>query len=279
MKNILFIVFAICMTIGVHAQISTPAASPAATVTQEVGLAKVTIEYSRPSLKGRKMFGSDFIPTGKVWRTGANKVPNLIISQEVMIAGNKVPAGTYGILSIPTEKQWTIILSKNAGQWGAYAYTESEDFLRFTVPVKKLKEKEEHFTMGFTKFKETSANVFISWENQMVMFEISQNPHETIMAEIATKTKAADVSMDTYFGAAEYYFANNHELNKAYEWADKVVNADKQYWTYFLRGKIAAKIGKCDVAKSDAMAGLEMAKKASDGAYVKNLEGVLAACK
>ncbi len=260
------------------AQINTPASSPSATVSQGIGLAKVTVEYSRPALKGRKVLGTSLAPYGQVWRTGANKVPNLILSQEMTVEGHKVPAGTYGLFTIPTENEWTIILSKNPEQWGAYSYKESEDLVRFKVKAEKLAKSEEYFTIEITDFTPTSAKIAIRWENLQTKFSISQDPDAQIMAEIQQKTSAADVKSDTYFAAADYYYQNNRDLNKAYEWANKVVEKEQEYWTYYLRGKIAAKIGKCDVAVADATKGLELAKKANDGAYILNHTKVLKAC-
>jgi hypothetical protein len=279
MKKRLFQLFVLLLLgITVKAQIKTPAPSPSATAIQEIGLATVTIEYSRPSLKGRKMIGSPLVPFGQVWRTGANKIPNVKISTDVTIEGQKVAAGTYGIFTIPNATEWTVILSKNPNQWGAYDYKEADDLLRFKVKAEKLVAKEEHFTMAFTDFTKTSAKVAIRWENTQIKFNIAHDPDAQIMAEIQSKTSAAEVSSDTYFGAAEYYFDTNRDLNQALTWANKVVEKDKEYWTYYLRAKIAAKLGKCDIAVEDATKGLELAKKANDAAYVANHTKVLKTC-
>lgn len=263
----------------IQSQVDLPAASPGASVKQAVGLANITLEYSRPALKGRKMIGSSLIPYGKIWRTGANKLPNLIVDKDITIEGHALAAGTYGIATIPNLNSWTIILSKNPNQFGTFEYKESEDLLRFTVKSQKLLTKEEYFTMGFTDFNETSAHVFIKWENSLVKFKLVHDPHEQILAQIKEKTGAATVSNDTYFSAAEYYYDKNIDLNQALVWADKVLAADKQYWTYNLRGKIAAKLGKCDLAISDANEGLVLAKRDNDPAYIIYLQKILNNCK
>ena len=260
--NYCFILLLSVFVQSIDAQISTPQPSPSATISQNIGLAKATIEYSRPSLKGRKMMGSALVPYGKVWRTGANKVPNLILTKDVMIEGNKVAAGTYGIFTIPNATEWTIVLSKKPDQWGAYEYKQEDDLLRFNVKAGKLAKAEEHFTMAFDNFTPTSAKVVISWENAQVKFSIAHDPKADIMAEIKTKTAAADATPDSYFDAANYYFDNNQDLNQAFEWSNKVVEKQKEYWTYYLRAKIAAKLNKCDIASADATKGLELAKKA-----------------
>lgn len=277
--NRIIIVLSILIANLSFAQINTPAPSPASTVKQSIGLAEVMIEYSRPSLKGRKMMGSSLVPFGKVWRTGANKIPNLILSKDVEIEGNKVPAGTYGIITIPEAGQWTIILSGNPNQWGTYGYKDTEDKFKFKVKAEKLLAKEEYFTMGFTDLQLESASMFIAWENTRVKAKISHSGDAQILAEIKEKTTAATVTSDTYFGAAEYYYDKGLDLNQALAWADKVVAEQKEYWTYNLRGKIAAKLGKCDVATADANAGMVMAKRDNDPAYVLKLQNILNSCK
>lgn len=279
MKSICFKIWVLCcITFTTNAQIKTPQPSPSATIIQNIGLATATIEYSRPSLKGRKMMGSTLVPYGQVWRTGANKIPNLKLTEEVMIEGQKVPVGTYGLATIPALTEWTIILTKKADQWGVYEYKQEDDLVRFKVKAEKLVAKEEHFTMAFTDFTPTSAKVAISWENTRVKFNIKQDPNAQIMAEIKEKTAAADATADTYSDAANYYFDNGGDLNQALAWANKVVEKDKQYWTYYLRAKIAAKLGKCDIASDDAAKGLEMAIKEKDNAYIANHNKILKGC-
>lgn len=261
-----------------QAQIRTPQPSPSATVSQGVGLGKVTIDYSRPALKGRKMFG-DQVPYGKVWRTGANTATKLTLDADMTINGKVVPAGSYALLTIPGENEWTIIINKTAQSFGAFAYKESEDFMRFTTKVEKLATPAEFFTIEFTDFTSTATNIAIRWENAQVKFSVKTDPDAQIMAQIQAETAKADAKPGVFSAAANYYFDTNRDLKQAREWANKVVEADKKYWTYYLRGKIAAKQGDCKTAKADAEAGLKMAQEAGDDAYIKNHKGVLAMCK
>ena len=261
-----------------QAQIRTPQPSPSATVSQGIGLGKVTIDYSRPALKGRKMFG-DQVPYGKVWRTGANTATKLTLDADMTINGKVVPAGSYALLTIPGENEWTIIINKTAQSFGAFAYKESEDFMRFTTKVEKLATPAEFFTIEFTDFTSTATNIAIRWENAQVKFSVKTDPDAQIMAQIQAETAKADAKPGVFSAAANYYFDTNRDLKQAREWADKVVEADKKYWTYYLRGKIAAKQGDCKTAKADAEAGLKMAQEAGDDAYIKNHKGVLAMCK
>jgi hypothetical protein len=111
-----------------------------------LALGKITVTYSRPNVKGRKIFGG-INPYGEVWRTGANAATTITFSENVLLEGNKVPAGTYSLFSIPEQNTWTIILNKTVKQWGAYSYKKEDDFLRFTVKPVTVKEKRESFTM------------------------------------------------------------------------------------------------------------------------------------
>ena len=261
---------------GLSAQIQTPAASPTAMVSQRVGLTKVTVEYSRPSVKGRKIFG-DLVPFDKVWRTGANKITTIKFDNDVMINGKKLPAGSYGWYTIPGKTEWTIVLNSDDKQWGAYAYDEKKDVLRFKVTPYKTA-KAENLAIALEQTSPNNLEVILSWDKTAVKFSVSHDAHDLIMAEIKDKTSKADCSTDTYFDAADYYYEKNIDLNKALEWADKVVEKDKQYWTYQLRARILAKQGNCDKAVADAKISLEMAKKEGDDSYIKKNEAILKQC-
>jgi hypothetical protein len=278
-EKLIIMLLSVCLlAFTANAQIQTPQASPGATISQTVGLGKVTVEYSRPALKGRKMFGVQ-VPYGKVWRTGANKITNVILSDEMMVNGQKVAAGTYGLFTIPTATEWTIILNKDADLWGAYDYKQENDVVRFTVKAQNLAKAQESFTIEFIDFNANETNVAISWENVMVKFPIKHDSDAKIMAEIQKKMAGSEISVGTYSAAANYYYDTNRDLKQAYEWATKVVENDQKFWTYYLRGKIAAKIGQCDVAVADATKGLAMAKEAGDDAYILNHQNVLKECK
>ncbi|HMP29201.1 MAG TPA: DUF2911 domain-containing protein [Saprospiraceae bacterium] len=279
MRNKIYATLLLVLTFYVgNTQINAPQASPFATVTQKIGLTDAKIEYSRPSLKGRKMIGSALVPFGSVWRTGANGIPKITLAHDVTIGGKEVPAGTYGLITIPNLKTWTIILTKNANQWGTYDYKQEEDLVRFDAKFEALTKKAENFTIGFTDLKEESASIYIKWELTSVKFPIKHDAHTLVMKEIDEKMKASEITTSTYFGAADYYFSKGEQLDKALEWANKVVEGDQKYWTYYLRGKIAAKLGKCDVALEDAKKGLAMAKAENDPAYVKNHQSVIRQC-
>lgn len=261
-----------------QAQIQLPAASPAATVSQQIGLGTVTVEYARPTLKGRTMYG-DRVPYGKVWRAGANKITNLVLSEEMLIDGKKVPAGRYGLYAIPTTNNFTFIINKDANALGAYSYTEANDVVRIPVKMEKSQSTTEALTYEFTDFTPLSANLTLRWENMLAKLPIKNDPDARIMAQIAEQTTKPDAKMGVLFAAADYYYETNRDLKQAMTWANKVVEADQKYWTYYLRAKIAAKAGDCKTARADARQSLELATKANDYAYIKNNEQILAGCK
>ncbi|WP_337042923.1 DUF2911 domain-containing protein [Emticicia sp. 17c] len=280
MKKLNLKLFLVCTVISISsfAQINTPAVSPSATVSQGVGLTKVTIDYSRPSTKGRKIFG-DLVPFGKVWRTGANKITSIKFDDDVVVNGNPVKAGSYGLYTIPTATDWTVILNTDDKQWGAYGYDEKKDVLRFKVKSAKTKSLVEQMAIDFEGINPTTTDIVIKWENTEARFRVEQQVDDKIMAEIEEKTSKPEVSIDTYFAAADYYYQKGIHLDKALVWANKVIEKNKEYWAYQLVARVAAKQGNCAVALPNAEKSMELAKKAGDDAYIKLNQNVFAQCK
>ena len=168
---------------GVQAQATFPQASSTTKIEQGIGIKKVTLVYQRPNVNSRTIF-CGLVPYDQVWRTGANGIPVLTLEEEVTIAGNKVPAGTYGLFTIPTKGDWTIILSKNVQQWGAYQYNQNEDFLRFQAKSQQTADKTETFTIAFEHVKPDGADLTLAWENTKVSFPIAVDQSQEIIAGI-----------------------------------------------------------------------------------------------
>ena len=142
--------------------------SPPATEKEIVNGKTITIEYSQPAVKGRDVWAGDLAPYGKVWRTGANEATVFTVDKDVMVEGKALPAGSYGLFTIPGEKEWTIIFNKNPKQWGAFKYQESEDALRVTVPAKKSKSMTEKFTIDV----QPKGTVAMMWADTQVDFKV-----------------------------------------------------------------------------------------------------------
>ena len=270
------LLFALLAT-ALLAQIRTPAPSPTTSLSQAVGLTKISIEYSRPSLKGRVIFG-DLVPYNKVWRTGANRITKISFDQDLRLNGQSIKAGSYGWYTFPGKNFWIIALNSDDKQWGAYAYDPAKDVLRLTVKPEKLAQKVEHLTIEFDHFTPTATDVVLRWENTAVRFRAEHDPHEQILAAIKTETAKADANADTYSTAADYYLEHNLDLKQALIWADKMLETDKNWWSYYLRADAASRLKQCDLAAADAKIALEGATKDKDTAYIKKCNAVLAKC-
>ena len=268
-KTILSIAAATILFMGIHtvdAQVKLPAASSTQTITQALGIKNISLTYQRPNINGRTVFGG-LVPYGQVWRTGANNIPALTFEEEVTIESHKVPAGTYGLFTVPNKAEWTIILSKNPKQWGAYQYNDSEDLLRFNVKPQTLANKVETFTISFEDVTTKSTKLTLAWENTKVGFTISTDQSKEILASIDA---AMQGDKKPYFQAAQYYFSNNLDINKAAEWAKLADEGNTsaphiKYW----KARILAKAGDKAGAKQAAQEGLAMAEKSNNQEYVK----------
>ncbi len=253
-----------------------PQPSPSTTIKQDFGLSSVELSYCRPTVKGRKIFG-DLVPYGKVWRTGANGATTLTFGDEVTIGGKKIPAGKYGLLSIPGENEWTIIISKQTDVTSPTAYKESEDVVRLTAKVEKMPYLFESFTIIMEDVKATSMNVSILWEEVAVTFSITTEIDAKIMSQIEQGMKG---EKPPYFAAAYYYLENNKDLNKAVEWFDKALAENpKAFWVYHQKAQAQAKLGKKKDAIATANKSIELAKESKNADYVALNEKLIASLK
>ncbi len=249
-------------------QIQMPQASPSAKIIQKVGLTDVSMDYSRPSIKGRKIFG-ELVPYGEVWRTGANGATVMTFSTDVTVGGQNIPAGSYALYSIPGKKEWTIILSKKTELWGAIGYQQSDDQARFVVPASKTSKKYETFDIAFNNFTDNSAVVSMKWETTRVDFRIETEVDPIVMAEIqklVIDTQTTDPAL--LFQAATYYFTNSKDLNQAYAWVKTSTDSDPKYWTVHLRAKIEVALGMKTEALDSATKSKTMAQKENNPDYV-----------
>lgn len=258
---------------GALAQINMPAPSPAATVIQKVGLADVTVVYSRPSMKGRKVFG-DLVPMDKIWRTGANAPTKISFSDTVSVEGTKLVPGEYALYTIPGATEWTIILGKNP-KFQAGEYKDDQQAAKFKVKAGKTGAPVETFTIGFTEVTSNSSNVELSWENTSVKFKVENEVDSKVMAEIKMKTENAM----TYYQAANYYYETNRDMKQALEWVNKATEKDPKFWQLHTKAKIQVKLGDSKGATETAQKSIELAKVAKNDEYVKMNETLIAGCK
>jgi hypothetical protein len=249
-------------------QIQMPQASPSAKISQRVGLTDVTVEYSRPSTKGRKIFG-ELVPFDQVWRTGANSATTFTFSTKVFIAGKEVPAGSYALYSIPGKSDWTMVLSKNTQLWGAIGYDSKDDFLRFQVTPSKTSKKYETFEISFNSLTDEAATVSLKWENTRVDFRITSEVDPIVMADIKKMViDAQSTNPSLLYQAANYYYTNRKDMNQAYEWIKESTDKDPKYWTVHLRAKIELALGMKTEAYTSATKSKELAQEAKNPDYV-----------
>ena len=266
-----------------HAQIATPQASPKSTVMQRVGLTDITITYSRPSVKGRSIFGT-VVPFGKRWRTGANATTSIKFSDDVLVEGKKVPAGEYGIYTIPNKTEWLVVLNKNT-KLGADVdgFKDDQDVARFSVKPYGVAAKVETFTIDFSDITPATANVTMEWANIGAKFKVTADVDTKVMAQIDEKiTKAATPAPADLAAAAVYYLDNNKDLKQALAWMEKANAAEPtKFWNLNTEAKIRLKMKDYAGATKAAEASKKAALAATppNGEYVKMNEELMAEAK
>jgi hypothetical protein len=266
-KAMLLLALTVALSTDLQAQgLKMPQASTSQTITQAFGLGKITLNYSRPNVKGRKIFGA-MEPYGSVWRTGANSATIISFTEPVKIDGKELAAGEYGLFTIPGKDEWTVIFNKGAKQWGAYEYKESDDALRVKVKASKLKDKVETFTIQFADVYPTAAKLQLMWENTAVSVDLTTEVDATVMASIDEAMKG---EKKPYFAAAQYYYSNGKDLNKALEWVNAAEAADgKAPWIKLWKGRIQLKMGDKAGAATPAASGLQLATEIKNPEYVR----------
>jgi DUF2911 family protein len=266
------------------AQIHMPAPSSAGKVYAKVGLTDVNIEYSRPKMKGRKIFGEGedyLLPYGKMWRTGANAGTIITTDKDLTVEGGSLPAGEYMILTVPGKDAWKVIFYKDKGIGGDMSkYKKEDEQLSVSVKPSKLTEPVQILTFNIADISEdnTTAAIELAWENTSVKVGIKTDIDAEIMAEIDEKLK---VNPANYAAAANYYFNTDRDLDKAIEWMGKAVEANpKAFWNIHTLAQMQAKKGdKKSIKEAIATAEKSMAaaKAAnSDFGYVKRNEDLIA---
>ena len=266
MKKLIFAIIAACLFVIADAQLKTPAPSPTQNIKQDFGLAAIELSYSRPGVKGRKIFG-DVVPLGQVWRTGANEPTTITFGDEVTIGGVKLPAGKYGLVTIPDKKSWTIIISKQTDISSPQDYKQNMDAVRVTANVNTTKAAVETFTIQFANVKPTSCELQIMWDKSAVVLPIATEIDSKIMADI---DKAMKGDKPPYFQAAMYYMNNGKDLNQALAWFNKAVEAQPDaFWIQHQWANCLAKLGQKNEAKAAALKSKELAIAAKNEDYVK----------
>jgi Protein of unknown function (DUF2911) len=266
MKKILFACALFCVAGITNAQVKMPAPSPTQTIKQDFALGSVELTYSRPSMKGRKIFG-DLVPFKKVWRTGANSATLIRFNDAVEIAGKKIDTGSYSLYTIPNANEWEVIINKATGNWGTNGYNDSGDVVRFKVPSMKMATAIETFSMQFANVKPESCELHIMWDKTAIAVPIKALIKDRMRASVE---KGMMGEKKPYWSAAQFYFEYDKNNAKALEAIKGAVEASpKAFWMWLYKARIEKELGDKAAAMASSKTSLLLAKADGNDDYVK----------
>ncbi len=273
MKNIFIVVLACMVFKFAPAQLKTPAPSPTQTFKQDFALSTIEVSYSRPGVKGRKIFG-DLVPFGSVWRTGANSATTIIFGDTVIINKTKVAPGKYGLLTIPDRKKWTFIISKQTDVTNPADYKQDQDLVRATGDAESIDDPVETFTIDIANIKPNSCELQLVWDKTSVSLPITVDIDNRIMGQIDQQMNKDN---RPYFSAAMYYMDNGKDLNQALQWFNKAVELQpRAYFVIYQQANCLAKLGKKDEARAAALKSKSLAAEQNNNDYVRLNDKLLA---
>lgn len=274
----------LCLTsfafFSAQAQLTTPQPSPAASVSQKVGLTDVEVIYSKPGMKGRTVFG-DLVPYEKIWRTGANKATSISFSTDVTIGGAEVKSGTYSLFTIPGKEEWTVMLNSETELWGAGDYDEAKEVARFTINPTATQDAYETFTIDFSHLVGANGHINLRWENTLVAIPIETGAMDMVEKQIK-KILVDGPGAGTYYNAARFYLDNDKDMNQALTWINTAIEKrPNAFWYIHQKAKIQAKLGDIKAAIASAEKSMKMASEneAGDYGYVASNEKLIAELK
>ncbi len=266
------ICFLICFSLCHSQRLKTPSLSPFSEISQEVGLAKLSVEYSRPSAKGRVIFGK-LVPYNTLWRTGANASTKISFNETATIGGRSIEAGTYALYTIPRKDRWTIIIHSNTTlrSIAGNAYKPADDIFRFDVTPQKISEYIESFTILFASLKTNSVDLQIAWENTLISIPITFDVDAKIEGQMMSFLKNPQrIPHRTYFEAAQYYSNNGKSLEEALSFINRALEKSPNNFRYgLLRSKILEKNGNRKAALLSIKEAHQWAKNAKNANYIE----------
>ncbi len=267
MRKIFIVAFLMASLFTVEAQVKTPQSSPVGKIEQVVGLTEVKIEYSRPSIKGRTVYG-ELVPFGKRWRTGANANTTVSFSDDVVINGKTLKEGKYALFTVPRADNWDVIFYKDVNNWGLpQEWDDTKVALQVTIKPQVISNSVETLTMDVGNITNDGASLDLLWERTKISVPFSVPTKEMAMESI-TKTLAGP-SQGDYYSAAQYYFQSEQDLNQALTWVNTAISLtpkgqDAPFWYYRLKSLIQAKLGDKKGAIETAKISLSGATKAGN---------------
>jgi hypothetical protein len=267
MKKSLLLAFAICCIALIStAQVKMPAPSPTQRIKQDFGIGTIELTYSRPSIKGRKIYG-DLVPYNKLWRTGANAATRIVFSDAVEINGKKLDSGAYVLYTIPGIDNWEIIINKGLDNWGTDGYKQVQDVIRFKIEPSKMKTKLESFTMEFSDVTPETCSLDIKWEKTSISIPIVANFKSKVKAQIEAAMKT---DKKPYWQAAQFYYEYDKNLALALENSTKAIEENKEaFWIWIYKARIQKEMGNMAGAMESSKKSMELAAAAKNDDYVK----------
>ena len=257
-----------------HAQsfvMDLPRPSQHAVVTQRIGITDITINYHRPVVNKRKVWGG-LVPYGQVWRAGANENTTIKFTDPVTIEGNALPKGTYGLHMIPGENEWTVIFSKNSTSWGSFTYDQAEDALRVKVKPQTA-EFHEALTYDFDDVSPDSSVVTLRWEKVAVPFKVGVNTHEIVADNLHNQLRGlAQYSWDGWDDAANYLLQEKVDLEEALKYSDRSILNEARYDNFMTKSKVLDALGRKDDATTARNKALAMANAIQLHSYARQLQ-------
>ncbi len=250
-----------------------PETSQRASVSQTIGLTDITINYHRPLVNKRKIFGSQIVPYGQVWRAGADQSTAITFTDPVTIEGQPLDKGAYGLHMIPTEDSWTLIFSKNATAWGSFTYDQKEDALRVTVKPQKG-DFREALVYDFDQVQPDSAVVNLRWENVVVPFKVTvPNQKEVVLAKVRDQLRTLNHwSWNAYDDAAHYLLDENAHLDEALTFLDRSEQLESRFENGMTRAAVLRAMGRTDEAVKVEAAALDKAQPLQLHIYARGLQ-------
>lgn len=256
------------------AQIKTPAPSPVSKLTQTVGLTEVTIEYSRPSVKGRTIFG-DLVPYGTMWRTGANASTKVTFSENVTVEGKELKAGTYALYMMPGEMEWDVVFYKNTSFWGVpKEWNAADEALRLKIKPRKLQDLVETLTIDLANLTNDGAMLQLYWEKTLVPLQIGVNTDATVMKNIDRVLNGPTPA--DLFAAGRYMYESGKDKNVALEYVKLANQKEPKFWTVRTQALILADLGQYKEAIATATWSKDLATQAENDDYVRMNEKSIA---
>jgi tetratricopeptide (TPR) repeat protein len=252
-------------------ELKLPTLSQRSIITQQIGLTDITINYCRPLVNGRTLFGKE-VPYGQVWRAGANENTVISFTDDVSVEGHALPAGSYGLHMIPGADQWTIIFSKNSTSWGSFSYDEKEDALRVTTKAQPG-EFEEALAYTFEEVKPDSTAVTLRWAKIAVPFRVSADVNAIVLRSIQNQLRS--VGGFTWAGFDEaglWLLDTNTNLDQAIKWEDRSIQAEERFENLMTKSQILEAQGKKQEAEATKAKALELASGVQIHLYGRGLQ-------